>query len=241
MNRPNIRPRGKTRIGRLSSGTRLVASLITVLVLAALSFAAGNQFFGSGLTGQINFIASYLGIQNPLSVPVSTTQTVTPANSNGWTASADTCNVPGVTATSSFVSGPATAPLGDGSFRMQVGSNGDSYEITRNPNFSGVRLDQLTTLGYSTFVTAYGSGGQAPYMSLNLDINGNNVVDDRIAFRTDLSGRDVLPRKSSAQHCSRHVANVGCTSRRLVVQQHHRRGRPWDGRKVYRPISGRGA
>jgi hypothetical protein len=79
---------------------------------------------------------------------------------------------------------------------MQVGIDGDSYVITRNPNFSGVRLDQLTNLSYSTFVTSYGSGGQAPYLSLSIDFDGDSVADDAIYFEPEYQGPSYMPGNS---------------------------------------------
>ena len=181
MNSPNNRPLGLKPLSRLFPNGRLIAIFVTLLLLSALTYAAGSTFLGSGFAGPIANLASFFGSQ-PSTPVIPTTQAVTPSNLNGWTSQTDTCGAPGVTAVPSFVSGPATAPLGDGSYRMQVGSNGDSYVIARDPNFNAVRLDQLTTLSYSTFVTAYGSGGQAPYLSLNLDLNNDNVVDDQIFF-----------------------------------------------------------
>ena len=181
MNSPNNRPRISGPLTRLLPNGRLIAILVSVFLLTALSFAAANGFIRSGLAGPIEGITSLFGSQSSMTV-VPSTQTVTPSNLNAWTSQTDTCDAPGVTAIPSFVSGPAAAPLGDGSYRMQVGTNGDSYVIARNPNFSGVRLDQLTALSYSTFVTSYGSGDQAPYMSLNLDLNNDNEVDDQIFF-----------------------------------------------------------
>ena len=49
--------------------------------------------------------------------------------------------------------------------------------------YDGTRVADLTVLGYSTYVTQTGSGGQAPYLILNLDFDGNNAtVEDQLFF-----------------------------------------------------------
>ena len=76
-----------------------------------------------------------------------------------------------------LVVGPATPPLGIVSHEFQIGSDGDSFETLRQPGFDGVRLDDIREMSYSTFVQMFGSGGQAPYLLLNLDNNNDGVFD----------------------------------------------------------------
>ena len=53
----------------------------------------------------------------------------------------------------------------------------------RNTGWAGTKLSDLTTLGYSTFGTAWnGPGGQMTYLTLYLDLNNNGSYDDRIHF-----------------------------------------------------------
>ena len=106
----------------------------------------------------------------------STTFVVTPSALQGWQIQTDT------TQTVTFVEGPATPPLPTGSAQLSVGSDGDGGAQLRQTNFSGTRLDALTTLSYSTYVQRDGSGGQAPYIILNLDNNGDGITDDLLFF-----------------------------------------------------------
>ena len=46
----------------------------------------------------------------------------------------------------------------------------------RNPNYNGVKLTSLTALNYSTYVQQF-VDGQAPYILLNIDLNGDGVFD----------------------------------------------------------------
>src|SRR5256885_13066102 len=80
-----------------------------------------------------------------------TTVTVTPANLQGWQIQITD------TQTVTFVSGPATPPLGVGSAEFRVGADGDGAAQLRNPNYVGTLLSNLTTLKYATYVQQYGS------------------------------------------------------------------------------------
>jgi hypothetical protein len=105
---------------------------------------------------------------------------VTPSNLNGWT----TSEVPGLTDVD-FVSGPATPPIGVGSAQLSIATTpgaGDEAAQLRNPNYAGTKISDLTTLSYSTYVQQYGSGGQAPYIILQVDNDGNGSVDDLLFF-----------------------------------------------------------
>lgn len=106
------------------------------------------------------------------------TVTVTDTNMNGWTdSSTEGANV-------SFVNGPTMPPLGVGSAQLSVGPNStdDTAAQLRNPNYAGTKLSQLTALTYSTFVSHDGSGGQAPYIILNVDYDNNGTTDDLLFF-----------------------------------------------------------
>jgi uncharacterized repeat protein (TIGR01451 family) len=114
-------------------------------------------------------------------VPIAAQTTVQPADLSGWVIQNATCGAAS-TGSTSFVTGPATPPLGDGSFQVDIGANGDSFVGVRTPEFNGVLLSSLTSLSYSTFVQAFGSGGQAPYVLLNVDYDGDTVTDDQLFF-----------------------------------------------------------
>jgi hypothetical protein len=116
---------------------------------------------------------------------------VSPGNMNGWQvntydSSGNTPNAsPGYSGT--FVTGPAPAPLGTGSARLQVGVDGAGAVKLHTANFNGTPLSSITRLTYSTFVTT-NSGGtssddqQAPYVQIPVDWDGNGTFDDRLFF-----------------------------------------------------------
>jgi hypothetical protein len=114
-------------------------------------------------------------------VALAATVTVTPASLNGWSVVHDTCGA-ATTGSVSFVSGPATPPAGTGSVRFTTGANGDSYETLRTATYNGTKLSDLTALDYWTYESHFGTGGQAAYVDLRVDWNGDAVQDDTITF-----------------------------------------------------------
>jgi hypothetical protein len=107
----------------------------------------------------------------------STTLVVTPVNLQGWQpTNSGTAQPP------SFVEGPGTPPLPTGSAQLEVGSDGDSAAQLRHPGYAGTKLSDLTSLSYSTYVQQTGSGGQAPYILLNIDTDNNGSIDDQLFF-----------------------------------------------------------
>ena len=86
------------------------------------------------------------------------------------------------TATAEYVNGPATPPLGAGSARLAVGSNGGGAAEYRHTGYSNTLLSAITELRYSTYRTQDGAGGQMPYVLLNIDLNGDGALDDQIFF-----------------------------------------------------------
>ena len=108
------------------------------------------------------------------------TVVVTPANMDGWVEYSE----PGVTDVD-FVSGPATPPLGVGSAKFSIssapGAGGFAAQL-RNSSYAGTKLSDLTALSYSTYVQQFGSGGQAPYILLNIDNDNNGTIDDFLFF-----------------------------------------------------------
>jgi hypothetical protein len=114
-------------------------------------------------------------------VAAAATIVVSPGNLNGWTLNNDTCGA-ATTGSISFVSGPATPPLGTGSVKLTVGANGDSYPTLRYGGYNGVALANVTAFSYSTYVTQFGTGGQAPYIDLKIDYTGDGSADDTLTF-----------------------------------------------------------
>ena len=116
---------------------------------------------------------------------------VTPTNLQGWQiqVSASPSPTPSVT----FVRGPSTPPLGAGSAELRVGPHGNSAAQLRHPSYAGTLLpnpsptqppaaNELSALSYSTYVQQDGSGGQAPYLILQIDTDGDAGIEDLLFF-----------------------------------------------------------
>jgi hypothetical protein len=120
---------------------------------------------------------------------------VTPASLDHWqirTTGASTVT---------FVNGPATPPCGIGSAQFTVDSSGETASQLRNTNYAGILLSDLTQLSYSTFVTTNnggqaGNGGQAVYIILNIDLDGNGTVDDLLFFEPVYQSAAFFPSNS---------------------------------------------
>jgi hypothetical protein len=106
-----------------------------------------------------------------------TTVVVTPDDLHGWAPQVD-----GDGADASFVLGPDGNPCGPSSLQLTVGADGDTGAQFRNTNYEGVALSSVTTLSYAIYVAQDGSGGQAPYIILNIDQDNNGSVDDLLFF-----------------------------------------------------------
>jgi hypothetical protein len=124
-------------------------------------------------------------------VAAAATVVVAPGQTNGWALVNDTCGA-ATTGSVAFVSGPATPPAGTGSAQFSVGANGDSYPTLRTSDFNGVKLADLTSLDYWTYVSHSGSGGQAPYLDLYVDLDNNGTRDDILTFEPIYNGSVTL-------------------------------------------------
>lgn len=107
--------------------------------------------------------------------------TITSGNLSGWMLTTTDSGGP-LTATAEFVNGPVTPPLGAGSVRLAVGANGDGAAQLRNSTFDGMFIRALSNLTYSTYRTQDGSGGQMPYIILNVDFGDDGGTDDLLFF-----------------------------------------------------------
>lgn len=116
--------------------------------------------------------ALFMGMSTALAIG---TVVVSPQNLNGWLAQYDG------TASGSFVNGPGVPPAGTGSFRMGVGSDGDSSVLMRTNDFDGMQLAQLTDFTYATYVQQ-NNGAQAPYVIISVDTSGDGAADDHLFF-----------------------------------------------------------
>lgn len=86
------------------------------------------------------------------------TVTVSDCKLNGWTVYTESTGV------LSFVNGPATPPLGQGSLLFSLGTDGNGKAAIGYNGFAGTPLSAFTQLSYSTYVQANNSG-QAPASS----------------------------------------------------------------------------
>ncbi|WP_292676682.1 thrombospondin type 3 repeat-containing protein [Nocardioides sp.] len=108
-----------------------------------------------------------------------TTEVVTPADlGNGWYP-ADT-RAPG---TGTFEQGPATPPLGAGSFELRTPENAAKVQLFTDA-YDGVRLADIDGLGYSTYRDPASTGFVAGVSALNLrvDITGDGAPDAYLVY-----------------------------------------------------------
>lgn len=111
---------------------------------------------------------------------------ISPADMGNWTVTTSDSSV-----TSSFVTGPATAPLGIGSAQFQIGPDGNQYIILRDDaDIAGTALSALTHLSYSTYQQQY-MDGQAVYLSLVLS-NGDRTYFEPV-YQTGSYSGDAVP------------------------------------------------
>jgi hypothetical protein len=130
------------------------------------------------------------------------TVVVDPNNPNGWafeTTDADGNNAPANGNTAQFVVGPAVPPGGTGSAQLATAMNqGDTSSQIRNTLYDGVRVADLTSLSYWTYVTNNAPNNQQfPYIELNIATSGSGPADDILFFeppyQTHSTGNPSLP------------------------------------------------
>ncbi len=110
------------------------------------------------------------------------TVTVWSGAMDGWAITTSDGGTPPTTASATFVAGPGTPPLGTGSVQLSVGANGAGAAEIRNADYAGTSLADLTGLSYSAYVSVPGSGGQAPYIILAVDLDDDGASDDLLFF-----------------------------------------------------------
>lgn len=120
--------------------------------------------------------------------PTNETIVVSPTDMNGWDiANFDTTDFSDDETTTTlgtkgvFVTGPATPPLGTGSFEQTIGPDGDEADRIRTSAYDGVDLADIQQLEYSSYQQSFVSG-QATYLVLRIDQDGNGSTDDRLFF-----------------------------------------------------------
>lgn len=100
------------------------------------------------------------------------TTVIHPGDMDGWVFAQET-----PTGSGAMVEGPATPPLGAGSANLIVDSTGG--EVLAKADYQGLRLDQVSTLEYSTYRT---SGGPALAIALQFNFDGD-LTDANDAFQ----------------------------------------------------------
>jgi hypothetical protein len=107
---------------------------------------------------------------SPDRAQAASTITVKPTAMNGWAFLLET----GASGVGDFTSGPATAPLGNGSVHFTTGSSSDGILIGVAA-YAGTKLSDITSLQYSTYQAA-GSTSTVQVVSLQFNID-NDVTD----------------------------------------------------------------
>lgn len=106
--------------------------------------------------------------------------TVTDCNLNGWVKDQRG------TSRVSFVNGPATPPLGTGSFHCFCPDAHGPVGRIRNGQYSGIQLSSITELSFSTFIEQRSSMenpySDAPFVVLQVDANGDNIAEFHLVF-----------------------------------------------------------
>jgi hypothetical protein len=89
----------------------------------------------------------------------------------------------------SFVSGPATPPLGTDSIQISV--TGTQRRNLATYQFSGTPLASITSLSFSTYNPSLGNGGsinRSGYLNFNVDFNGTDTWQKRLVFVPSQNG-----------------------------------------------------
>lgn len=167
--------RGKLHFGQKQTRKSGLKFSALPLIVAASAFAA----FGLGATAS-----------SAATVNVTTTNMGDWAFNNRDNSSPVRLVNANSTAFGGMVTGPATPPLGTGSAELATGNGttgGDGSEELRNTFYNGTKLNTITALSYSTYVTA-NDGTQFPYLLLRVSRDGSGINSniDFIYFRPDL-------------------------------------------------------
>ena len=148
-----------------------------VRIVTGFGAGAWDNFLGAA----DNFTIGVLGVNTTydFEAAAATVVTVTQPTPDGWTLQVvDDDGDTVTTGSATFVAGPATPPLGDGSLQFTLGTEGEDGVQARQIGYDGQFLRDLNQLIYSTYVQTPGSGGQAPYIILDVDLNNDGVRDD---------------------------------------------------------------
>ena len=79
-----------------------------------------------------------------------------------------------------FVTGPMTAPVGDGSVQMTV--TGTERKNIATYQFAGTKLKNITTLRFSTYSHTASGSTPSPYLHFNVDFDGSDTWQKRLIY-----------------------------------------------------------
>lgn len=88
-----------------------------------------------------------------------------------------------------FINGPSPTPLGEGSAQLSV--TGTERRNIATYRFHGTPLSEITALQFSTYNPSAGNGGSAnrsAYLNFNVDFDGTDTWQKRIAFVPNKNG-----------------------------------------------------
>jgi uncharacterized repeat protein (TIGR01451 family) len=150
-------------------------------IVAGLGAGAWDNFLGAADNVSIDTTTTSLVTYN-FEPDANQYLTVTVATPDGWVLQTVDDGDGTNTATIDITPAPAPGPRGDGALRLAVGADGGDAAQARNSSWDGQFLMYLTSLTYWTYVQQDGSGGQAPFLMLDVDYNNDNVRDDILFF-----------------------------------------------------------
>ncbi|MFL6177994.1 MAG: hypothetical protein ACJ715_15185, partial [Ornithinibacter sp.] len=134
------------------------------------------------LTSVAALAASTVVVGAATASAATTNVVVRPGDLHGWGVDFTTGSVrPG------FVTGPATAPLGEGSFRYDTGAPGGALAGAKVELSNGALNDQLvadlTGLRFDAYVEENGaSASEQPYLNLKVDSDANGSIDTTLTY-----------------------------------------------------------
>jgi uncharacterized repeat protein (TIGR01451 family) len=163
-----------------------------VRVIAGIGAGAWDNFLGATDNVSIDTTTTSLVTYN-FEPDAGTVVTVTVATPDGWALQTIDDGDATNTATIDITTPPAPPPMGDGALRLAVGADGGDAAQARSTNWDGQLLRDLSSLTYWTYVQQDGSGGQAPYIMLDVDYNGDNIRDDILFFEPEYQAAAYFP------------------------------------------------
>ncbi|MFW5748755.1 MAG: SpaA isopeptide-forming pilin-related protein, partial [Chloroflexota bacterium] len=117
------------------------------------------------------FVIAVLAVFSAIPATASSTVVVTQTNPQGWGFLVETG-----TGAGSFINGPGTPPLGSGSAQFALDTTASGV-ILGTADYPGTRLDDLTTLEYSTY-NGVGNNTVAPALQFNIDYDLTDSTTD---------------------------------------------------------------